>query len=134
MAEYRKYAQELETRYSRVNNNRKPSMGDINEDQIMNSFERFRNRNSKQMEAQSSLNTNFIFKGYPSIQLTHVSGGVTTLLENKNKYLKELNNNTLQSTKRICEISIQAAVVNQQEKDKAYIYTQLTDDLSMGSV
>lgn len=32
MAEYRTYAQELETRYSRVNETRKPSMGDINED------------------------------------------------------------------------------------------------------
>lgn len=32
MAEYRKYAQELETRYSRVNTERKPSFGDINED------------------------------------------------------------------------------------------------------
>ena len=32
MAEYRSYAQELETRYSRVNDSRKPSMGDINED------------------------------------------------------------------------------------------------------
>lgn len=33
MAEYRSYAQELETRYSRVNNNRKPTMGDINIDE-----------------------------------------------------------------------------------------------------
>jgi len=32
MAEYRSYAQELETRYSRVNDSKKPSMGDINED------------------------------------------------------------------------------------------------------
>lgn len=32
MAEYRSYAQELETRYSRVNEEKKPSMGDINED------------------------------------------------------------------------------------------------------
>lgn len=30
MAEYRKYAQELETRYSRMNDSRQPSMGDIN--------------------------------------------------------------------------------------------------------
>ena len=30
MAEYRSYAQELETRYSRVNDSRKPTMGDIN--------------------------------------------------------------------------------------------------------
>ena len=33
MAEYRSYAQELETRYSRVNNNKKPTMADINIDE-----------------------------------------------------------------------------------------------------
>lgn len=33
MAEYRSYAQELETRYSRVNDKRKPTMGDINIDE-----------------------------------------------------------------------------------------------------
>lgn len=33
MAEYRSYAQELENRYSRVNSERKPSFGDINEDE-----------------------------------------------------------------------------------------------------
>ena len=32
MAEYREYARELENRYSRVNTERKPAMGDINED------------------------------------------------------------------------------------------------------
>ena len=33
MAEYREYARELENRYSRVNDERKPSFGDINEDE-----------------------------------------------------------------------------------------------------
>ena len=33
MAEYREYARELENRYSRVNGDRKPSFGDINEDE-----------------------------------------------------------------------------------------------------
>jgi len=33
MAEYREYARELENRYSRVNGERKPSFGDINEDE-----------------------------------------------------------------------------------------------------
>ena len=33
MAEYRSYARELETRYSRVNADRKPSLGDINTDE-----------------------------------------------------------------------------------------------------
>lgn len=32
MAEYRKYAQELETRYSRMDAERKPSIGSINSD------------------------------------------------------------------------------------------------------
>lgn len=31
MAEYRSYARDLENRYSRINSNRKPSLGDINE-------------------------------------------------------------------------------------------------------
>ena len=33
MAEYRTYARELENRYSRVNENKKASLGDINEDE-----------------------------------------------------------------------------------------------------
>ena len=33
MAEYRSYAQELETRYSRVTSTRKPSIGSINSDE-----------------------------------------------------------------------------------------------------
>lgn len=32
MAEYRKYAKDLENRYSRVNDSRKPSLGDVNAD------------------------------------------------------------------------------------------------------
>lgn len=31
MAEYRSYARDLENRYSRINNERRPSLGDINE-------------------------------------------------------------------------------------------------------
>lgn len=33
MAEYRTYARELENRYSRVNESREPSLGDVNEDE-----------------------------------------------------------------------------------------------------
>lgn len=33
MAEYRAYARELENRYSRVNEDRKASLGDVNEDE-----------------------------------------------------------------------------------------------------
>ena len=31
MAEYRNYARDLENRYSRINNEHRPSLGDINE-------------------------------------------------------------------------------------------------------
>ena len=37
----------------------------------MSSFERFRDRNSKRMEARENLNTSFIFKGYPTTILTN---------------------------------------------------------------
>lgn len=70
----------------------------------MTNFERFRSRNQKRIEANQSLNANFIFKGYPSIQIT-----------------KD-------------DVSVQAAVVNQQEKDKAYVYTNLKDILNVGEV
>lgn len=33
MKEFRSYARELETRYSRINDNHKPSLGDVNEDE-----------------------------------------------------------------------------------------------------
>lgn len=33
MAEYRSYARDLETRYSRINTSGKPSLGDVNEDE-----------------------------------------------------------------------------------------------------
>lgn len=71
----------------------------------MSSFSRFQARNQKRIVAQDKLNTRFIFKGYPSIEL------------------KGQN-----------DVSVQAAVVNQQEKDKAYIFTQLANELAVGSV
>lgn len=78
----------------------------------MNSFERWKDRNSKRMEAQSNLNNHFIFKGYPSIKIsnTKIVGNQPVVTE------------------------YQAAVVSQQEKDKAYIYTQLSDVLTLGSI
>lgn len=82
----------------------------------MNRFERFRNRNSKRMEARENLNVNFIFNGYPSTTLT----------------------NTVYTTEDDEEITttttVEAAVVNQQEKDQAYIYTTIDDELEVGSV
>jgi len=72
----------------------------------MSSFERFRELNNKRRSSQASLNTHFIFKGYPSIMIT-----------------------SDQDEESCC----QAVIVNQQEKDKAYIYTQLVDELPMGT-
>jgi hypothetical protein len=71
----------------------------------MTSFSRFQERNKKRTVAQNKLNTNYIFKGYPSIS---IKGSV--------------------------DQEITAAVVNKQEKDYAYIFTQLQDSLPIGSI
>ena len=71
----------------------------------MTSFSRFQERNKKRTVAQNKLNTSFIFKGYPSI---------------------EIQGSTDQK--------IQASVVNKQEKDYAYVFTQTQDELEIGSV
>lgn len=83
----------------------------------MNSFERFRNRNSKRMEARENLNTSFIFKGYP-----------TTTLTNEEKKLG------CGGREMIVTTTVTASVVSEQEKDKAYIYTTIDDDLDIGTV
>ena len=82
----------------------------------MGSFERFRNRNSKRMEARENLNTSFIFKGYPS-----------TCLTNEQYFVED-------DTEFITTTTIKATVVSEQEKDKAYIYTTIDDSLDLGSV
>ena len=82
----------------------------------MNSFERFKNRNSKRMEARENLNTSFIFKGYP-----------TTILTNEQHVFKN-------EREMIITTTVQASVVSEQEKDKAYIYTTIDDDLDIGTV
>ena len=71
----------------------------------MTSFSRFQERNKKRTVAQNKLNTSFIFKGYPSIE---IQGSV--------------------------DQKIQASVVNKQEKDYAYVFTQTQDELEIGSV
>ena len=71
----------------------------------MTSFSRFQERNKKRTVAQNKYNTNYIFKGYPSVLI-----------------------------KGSADREIQAAVVNKQDKDYAYIFTQLEDKLSVGSI
>ena len=71
----------------------------------MTSFSRFQERNKKRTVANNKLNTNYIFKGYPSIEI-----------------------------KGSADQKIQASVVNKQEKDYAYVFTQLQDELTVGSV
>lgn len=70
----------------------------------MTSFNRFKERNLARASAQNRGNVSFVFNGYNS-----------TIIKNDTK-------------------KIQAAVVNEQEKNLAYIYTQIKDVLSVGSV
>ena len=69
----------------------------------MSNLSRFRERNQQRIVANKQLNSKFIFNGYPSI-----------LLEGDGE-------------------SVQAAVVNQQEKDKAYIFTKYNTPIKIGS-
>ena len=71
----------------------------------MTSFSRFQERNKKRTVAQNKLNTSFIFKGYPSIE---IQGSA--------------------------DQKIQASIANKQEKDYAYVFTQRQDELEIGSV
>ena len=71
----------------------------------MTSFSRFQERNKKRTVAQNKLNTSFIFKSYPSIE---IQGSA--------------------------DQKIQASIANKQEKDYAYVFTQTQDELEIGSV
>lgn len=64
------------------------------------------------MEATNDIGTNFLFKGYPSTQISN----------------EQIEDDIIVTT------TVNAAVVNEQEKDKAYIYTSLEDKLAVGSV
>ena len=101
----------------------------------MNRFERFRNRNLKHGEAAQEVNTHFIFKGYPSTKLQN-KNTAAWLEEIRHKILYTENNEPLSIDITPVDFAteIQAAVVNQQEKDKAYIYTQFNTPLPMGSI
>ena len=71
----------------------------------MSNFTRFQKRNQLYKTVEDIINTEFILKGYPSIQINNAAGETIT-----------------------------AAVVNKQEKDMAYVYTQLDNALPIGSV
>ena len=71
----------------------------------MTSFSRFQERNKKRTVAQNKLNTSFIFKSYPSIE---IQGSA--------------------------DQKIQASIANKQEKDYAYVFTQTQNELEIGSV
>lgn len=70
----------------------------------MNSFNRFQERNKIRAKATDRGNASFIIGGYNSTKIKNA------------------------------DTELSAAIVNQQEKDLAYIYTQLKDPLKIGSV
>lgn len=71
---------------------------------MTNSFTRFRERNSLRIKATDKGNAAFITTGHNSTTIT-------------------------------CgETSLTAAVVNEQEKDQAYIYTDVDNTLKIGSI
>lgn len=71
----------------------------------MSSFSRFQDINQKRGIANNKTNSSFIFNGYPTISILGTSGDEVT-----------------------------ASVVNRQEKDLAYIYTHIDQELPIGSV
>lgn len=97
----------------------------------MNAFERFKNRNAKHGEAAQEINTHFILNGYPSIKL-HNGNSSAWLEDVKRRFVHTWNNEQIAVS--VLPTEIQAAVVNQQEKDKAYVYTLLDTPLPIGSI
>lgn len=97
----------------------------------MNSFERFRNRNLKHGEAAAEVNTHFIFKGYPSIVLKN-GNTEAWLIDHNMRQVHDVSNAPIAVS--LPDITIQAVVVSQQEKDKAYIYTTIDNPLYIGSI
>lgn len=69
-------------------------------------FSRFREANQAIQTTDKDINTSFVFKSYQSTKITNNNSGQILI----------------------------AAVVNQQEKDKAYIFTNKTDELQIGSI
>lgn len=73
----------------------------------MSSFSRFKELNQTRINAEKRRNTTFVFTAYNSIDLTLFKSLDTT---------------------------VRASVVNQQEKDQAYIYTEINHPLDIGSI
>lgn len=71
----------------------------------MSNFSRFQERNKKMQLAAQEFNSTFVIKGYPSVEITDVLGN-----------------------------KLQASVVNKEEQDYAYIYTNINDSLLPGSI
>ena len=71
---------------------------------MINNYQRFREKNQKRMGVNMRDNVNFIFKGNSA---THITNG---------------------------KVTMPAAVVNKQEKDTGYIYTEFFNKLEMGSI
>lgn len=77
----------------------------------MTNWERFKKINSTtRITNQEVVNSHFLFKGYPSIEIIEVGGSSSD------------------------PTTLQAAVVNKQEQDCAYVYTYLDNPLQIGSV
>ena len=72
----------------------------------MNSFDRFQEKNKIRAKAIDGGSSRFIENGYNSRIITNIQ-----------------NN-----------IKLHAAIVNEQEKDLAYIYTHLNEPLNIGSI
>lgn len=79
------------------------------------SFERFKIRNRLTNASALSSNTRFVFQGNSSVRIVKQQVSLSEEEEQE-------------------EVCLQAAVVNKQERDSAYVYTQLKDKLDIGTV
>lgn len=74
----------------------------------MSNFDRFRNKNLNQIVSLKNVNRNFVFKGYPTIEISFINS-------------KEDKKQTV-------------SFVNKQEKDMAYVYTLEDEPLQIGDI
>lgn len=76
----------------------------------MDSYKRFQEKNRKRTAANKDLNEMFVFNANNSVSLDEIDSSIDT------------------------PHTVPASVVNKQEKDLAYIYTRLEDELKIGTV